>query len=928
MTNSRDKWLKTGGAMAALPDAEAQRIRQLTGRTVGGYRITGLLGSGGMGLVMRAERAANDFERTVAIKLVPESAAVIGLSQRFQTERQILASLNHPGIAQLYDAGETEEGWPFLVMELVDGAPIDAWCRLRGLSTRERVALLVKVAEAVEFAHRRLVVHRDIKPSNVMVTREGRPKLLDFGIAKLLDPSAPQHTRAERLLTPQYASPEQLLGDEITTGSDIYQLGALLLAVLGDEAPFKETSLAEAVTRAAARREAVISRQARKIIPGDLIAIIEKCIRPDPDDRYSDAGAIRADLQNYLGGFPVSARQGARLYRARKLVSRNKAASLFAALATTITIGGSIIYTVQLQNARDLAEAKARTAGRLLTALTTMISDTYTELIETSGARRTADDAEAEMRNEPLRLVLERTDRLIADALTDEPELRGELLLVQGITNRELNHVEDARVQLKEALEIATAREDPDLQVKVLGQLIRLSDVDSTQLDARRFLDQGLAIARLPDISPQSAAAFYVAASSLERKHGNYESAAGYAREAVQLLDSGEAEPGLGLARACTELGTVYGQLERHEEMRSWLQKAVSLYERVEGPLYRGLQTPVSGIAWSHVLVGEYATAREYFLRELEIARANYGERHMRTALAYGNLGLTSRRMGALGDALAYLQDALRIYREVGTGQHQIRGLLLNLGNTHEDLGQLDEAAAHFEAALAEDGLSERDPRIYGFLLNNLGSLLANRGETVRSEALLREAVEVKARVLGESNISTARSRLYLAQLQIRTRQHGDIAEQVQAAAAAYEGAYGAGHMKMAFLLLVQAQHARMRGDYPLAMTLLEEALRGRLEEYDGQHALTAETLCELARTAAMMGDATLARSWLEQAAPALEEMPPYLPASVEAGVVAAEVLAAEGRVEELEQCRAAAQQRVQSVLPARNDLLARLAAL
>lgn len=928
MTDRRDEWLKTGGAMEALPDAQAERIRQLIGRNIGGYRVTGLLGSGGMGLVMRAERAEGDFERTVAIKLVPDSAAIMGLGQRFQTERQILASLNHPGIAQLYDAGETDEGWPFLVMELVDGAPIDAYCRLHRMPVNARTMLLDKVAEAVEFAHRRLVVHRDIKPSNVMVTSDGSPKLLDFGIAKLMDPAATGNTRAERLLTPNYASPEQLLGHQITTGSDIYQLGALFLAVLGDEAPFNETSLSEAVTRAAARREVTISRAARATIPRDLVAIIEKCLRSSPEDRYSDVGAVRSDLQHYLGGFPVSARQGAGLYRARKLVSRNKAASGFAALALTIAIAGSALYTIQLQHARDLAEAKARTTSRLLQAMTTMLTDTYTELIETSGPRRAAVDPESDLQNEPLRLVLARTNRLIEEALTGEPELRAELLLVQGMTNRELNRVAEARGQLEEALEIATHSARQDLRIKALAELIKLAELDAQDVEARELLDQALAILETAPVSPRAAADLYVAAASLEKNLGRFEIAAEYATEGVQLLSALDGAPGLPLARAYAQLGDIYGRLEQPREMRPWFEKAMAIYERIEGPLYRGLQNPVSGLAWSHAVTGEYDTAREYFRRELQITRANYGERHVRTAIAYNNMGLVARRLGEPEEALEHLERGLDIARDVAPEHRITTAIHTNLGNTWEELGELDAAAENFKAGLSRDDLAESDPRSYSFLLNNYGSLLARRGHLEEGKALLREAVEVKTRVFGETNLSTARSMLYLVQFQIRSGQDRDIAELLDRAAAAYKEIYGPGHMKMSFLLLVQAQYARAQGDYQRAAALLEEALRGRLEEYDERHVLTVVALCELARTAVMMGDAPLARRWLEQAGPGIGELPPSSPESIEAAVISAEVLAAERRNDEAEKARADAAERLRRHLPARQDLAARLAAI
>ncbi|MEJ2515659.1 MAG: tetratricopeptide repeat protein [Gammaproteobacteria bacterium] len=929
MTDPRDEWLRTGGGIRALPDAQAEHIRQLTGRVLGGYRVTGLVGSGGMGLVLRAERAEGDFERTVAIKLVPGVSPATDVARRFQTERQILAGLNHPCIAQLYDGGQTEEGWPYLVMEYVDGLPVDDYCRQQDLSTDERVRLLARITDAVAFAHARLVVHRDIKPSNVLVTRDGNPKLLDFGIAKLLDPATTQETRGERLLTPQYASPEQLLGSPITTGSDIYQLGALYLSVLADEPPFSETSLEEAVNRAASGREVQVSEDARRDIPSDLIAIVEKCLRAEPGDRYPDVGAVRTDLLSYLEGYPVSARRGATLYRLRKLVTRNKAASTFALAALLIAVGGSVIYAVDLREAREVAEARARTAERVLHAMSELITDTYSELMETSGLRRQGNDPDSDLQNEPLRLVLERTTRLIERSLVDEPRLRAELLRVQGMTNRELNRPGLARTQLAEALEASMRVADTDLGMSVLAELVRVGLYDGDRHASETHLNQGLALMERHAVSAPAAADLYSAAARFEEHRGNFQAAAEYGLKAIELLESLPGQRGIPLARAYAGQASIYGQLEAHQAVRAYALKAAAIYEKIEGPQYRGLISAYSELGRSHFLAGEYEAALGYAQRSLRVSRANFGEHHLRTVRAYNNVAVTARRMGDIEGSLESLMRARAIAEEIAPDNLlvQIR-LLTSIGNAYESLGELDRAAEEFERGLAIDGLAKAYPKQYAFLLNNYGNLLALRGETARGAGMLREAASIKSRVMGEVNPSTARSLLQLVQSQIRTGHDTDAAVLLKQAERAYKEAFGSGHPKMAYLHLVRGQYLRSQGALDDATAEFRAGLEGRLHEYDEKHVRTTEILVELALTALMAGDEEAARRWLSRAAPGIADMPASIPERVEAAVVVAEVAAATEAPADAARAKSEALALVGQTLPGRDDLTRRLAAL
>ncbi|MEO1367346.1 MAG: serine/threonine-protein kinase, partial [Acidobacteriota bacterium] len=306
------------------------------GQRFGPYRIEGELGRGGMGVVYDAVRDDGEYEQRVAIKVMSRFVAT-ETARRFRTERQILARLEHPSIARLLDGGTTEDGAPYLVMERIDGEPIDAYCRRRGASLEERLELVLKVCRAVSHAHVRLVVHRDLKPSNILITADGEPKLLDFGIAKILEG---EHATSATLtgslpLTPRYASPEQIAADPVTVATDIYSLGIVLFELLAGVSPYGELAhsspagLVRAISEidpprlsAAARRSDAPPVPPRRL-DGELDAIVATTLRKEPGRRFESVDRLASDLRRFVGGRPVSAVPDRFGYRAGKWLRRN-----------------------------------------------------------------------------------------------------------------------------------------------------------------------------------------------------------------------------------------------------------------------------------------------------------------------------------------------------------------------------------------------------------------------------------------------------------------------------------------------------------------------------------------------------------------------------------------------------------------------------
>jgi len=364
---------------AAVPESLAASERgasvpSLVGRQIGSYRLLDEIGHGGMGTVYRAARADDSFQKTVALKLV-RGAPSDFVQQRFRRERQILAKLQHPNIATVLDGGTTTEGQPYLVMEYVEGEPIDRYCAARDLPVRRRLEMFREVCGAVHYAHQNLVVHRDLKPANILVTQDGTPKLLDFGIAKLLaaglEPEMAPTATLLPMMTPEYASPEQVRGGAVTTGSDVYSLGVVLYELLTGRRPYVvRTDSLEEIVRAVCGTEPLSPSTAVRSptttrpavtasdLKGDLDTIVLKALRKEPARRYLSAQELSEDLRRHLVGLPVMARADSPAYRIGKFVTRHRVAVGAAVLAALSLIGG-IVMTVREARIADAQRGRA-----------------------------------------------------------------------------------------------------------------------------------------------------------------------------------------------------------------------------------------------------------------------------------------------------------------------------------------------------------------------------------------------------------------------------------------------------------------------------------------------------------------------------------------------------------------------------------------
>ncbi|MEM6325966.1 MAG: serine/threonine-protein kinase [Bacteroidota bacterium] len=713
---------------AALTDLLPSREGERVGAWVLGERI----GEGGMGAVYRAERAEADggFRQTAALKLVKpgmDSAAVLA---RFRAERQILARLQHPGIARLLDGGLTEAGRPFFAMELVDGEPITDACDARRLSVSARLGLFVTACEAVRYAHRQLVVHRDLKPSNLLVveTPEGlRPVLLDFGIARLLGAeSGDDLTRTgQRVLTPAYAAPEQVRGESPTTATDVYALGGLLYRLLCGEAPLDtrdrlphevETAILTApprrpsdrVTEAGALARGTSASVLARRLRGDLDTICLTALAKEPERRYGSAAELLTDIQRHLDGLPIQARPATRAYRVRKFVERHRAGVLGTAAAVVALVAVTGVYTTRLAAERDRAESEARRSEEVVSFLQDLMlgASPY----EAPGEELTA------------RELLDRGAERIGD-LGDEPETQAALQVLIGDVYADLGRPEDAIPLYREAL---ATRRDEGLSVdaantaRQLGRALR----DTEERDeAEQYLRTALSeLEALPGADPVDIALTQRHLGSFLRDGGDYEAAEALYREALATVRR-ERGPDDPLANdIATSLVVALRAMDR-------LPEAADLMEEVIASDRRTLAPDDPSIAFSLVMYSTLLGRADRGEEAVEAAREaqrrfeaiHTDPTHPDLASSLQGVAIALHANGQLAEADAMFTDAVD-RMAVAYGETDVRVLTALKGHAvlKEERDQPDAAAALFRrAATAAEALPRQQAILLSYLADN-----------------------------------------------------------------------------------------------------------------------------------------------------------------------------------------------------------------
>jgi serine/threonine protein kinase len=683
----------------------------LSGQTVGAYTLESLIGQGGMGSIWLARRSDGRFEGHSAIKFL--NAAIGGREgqERFHREGNVLARLTHPNIARMSDAGVSPLGQPYLVLEYIEGTQIDRYCAEHALDTEDRIRLFLDVLAAVAHAHANLIVHRDIKPSNVMVTKDGHVKLLDFGIAKLIEDDGDGATLLTReggsALTPEYAAPEQVMGGPVTTATDVYSLGVLLYLLLSGRHPAGDAlrspaELMKAIVDTQPRRlSSVASRGLRGALKGDVETIVSKALKKDPHERYASVTAMGEDLRRYLAKQPISARADSLGYRTTKFVARHQRAVALATAALLIIVTLIGFYTIRLAAERDRARREAEKAIKVSELLTSLLTG--------------ADPFGDRQREPTVREVLDAGAVRAEKDLADQPEVQAEVLTVIGRTYYRLGLRDKARPLLERGL---------DLNRRTLGP-------EHVQI-AESLTELGVVL----------------------RETADYKTAEKLLEEAVAMRRKLLGPDHKDLAVSLVELGRVYSSTGVAGRSELLFREALAIRRKVLGEEHRETAVSLSDLALELWGRGDVAGAEPLFRQSLAISRKTLGENHPNVAISISNLGLVLMDRQDYAGAESLFREALAIgHRTVGDKHSTVATQFNNLAAAVRLQGRYEEARQLAERAveIAQATYGRENPRVAQFEVG-LARTHLDRRDPASAEPLLRRALEIQRRAYTPGN--------------------------------------------------------------------------------------------------------------------------------------------------------------------------------
>ena len=789
--------------MSHLAGTESDRIQAPTnaGKRIGHYRLAERLGAGGMGEVWRAERV-DDFEQAVAVKLIRPLLDSPALRERFARERRILARLDHPGIARLLDGGVSEDGTPWYAMEFVPGTDIVRFANERKLGARERVELVLQVCDAVAHAQAHLIVHRDLKPSNILVDGQGRARVLDFGIARLLDDSGADALTGTgmRVFSPAYAAPEQIRGDTLGTATDVFALGAVLYELLAGTPPHPHRSstperlLAELANETAPRPSRALREKAQgggtkttttaKEISGDLDTLVATALQPDPARRYAGAAQLGEDLKRWLDGRPIAAQPDTASYRMRKFVARHRFAvgSASAVLLTLIGGLGLALWQAKVAHEHALrANAEAQRAehqaeqARVQAARTRKVKEFMVSVfLPADPMRRGADapqtiEAAFDAALERARTELSADPVLQADVLDDFGEIRAN----QG-------RFDEARPLFEQALAVAEKEYGPDHPVAAesLLNLGVIANATGRTQDAQGYVARAVAILERDDGGdPLALPSALSNLAATRMAQSDLAGALDINRRAVRLFrehapDDARMVPLLSNA-AMLALGN-----GEHDEAQALLAETIARIERLHGPDSPTLWHAFTALASLDYVRGNAPEERAHTERALALARASFSGDHPWTASSLGELGLQRVRMGETEEGESLLRDSIAMYERLGSSdaiaslrylsiaqrrRDDTDGALASLTHAQTLCAQMNEEAtvlcivtrANRAMLLARTGQGElalREADAAARLLPDDPNLYSERGQTMEARAAAFAALGRRDDALAEQD--------------------------------------------------------------------------------------------------------------------------------------------------------------------------------
>ena len=780
-----EDFLDTPALMAGGLEQDNE-LQLKTGDQLGPYRLIDIIGEGGMGVVYCA-RQNEPVKREVAIKLLQTGIATREVLARFEAERQALAMMNHSNIAKIYDAGSTQSGLPFFVMEYVDGSPVTAFCDELQLSIAERLHLFQRICDGVLHAHQKGVIHRDIKPSNILIALENGqpvPKIIDFGIAKATEQSLGNETiftqMGAMIGTPDYMSPEQagVVPLDVDTRADVYSLGILLYELLFGALPFKSLTarqgmleVQEAIRdeepqRPGARLSQISKDEferlchdrttspsaMRKLFDGDISWVAMKAIEKNRTRRYSSVAELLADVNRYLSGLPVVARAPTTLYRAAKFARRHK-------VGVTITAAGVVLVVVfagfmTLQTLR-LQRALAETT--LQRDRAEQVSDFMVQLFEGANPEVTGGEAMT------ARGMLERGAAQLRAELSDQPELRARLLATVGESFRVLggdDNAQEAITLLEQALaDLQLLSPQPTVDIAELHTRLGTVHHDSgTYDDAERHYVRAIELFReAPDETTAGLADALGNLSVLRTDRGNLSDAADLARESIALQKIAHGERSTEVARSTQRLGYILHRQGESEQALPMMLDALELLKENYGDVHPHVATALNYAATVRKATGDARGAQALLREAVDIYRVTHGGNHPYVATTLSNLALAYNQTNDFQLAIDALDEAMKIgVSNFGTDHPNVNSFRINMGTNLQDMGRYAEAEPFLRKGLERDREDlDAGSRYLFATIDRLGALLDSLGQWEEAEQLLQEAADLRREYLGESHADT-----------------------------------------------------------------------------------------------------------------------------------------------------------------------------
>ncbi len=772
------------GLDARLADA----IRDpLIGTHVGPYQIVREIDRGGMGAVYEASRADAEYTKRVAVKVLGAGLVAGPMLERFRTERQILASLDHPNIAHLFDAGTTADGRPYFVMELVDGLPIDEYCSRCALGLADRLRLLATVGAAVHHAHQHLVVHRDIKPTNVLVTPDGAPKLLDFGIAKLLgdSPAATGAVTVDVLpMTPRYASPEQVRGEPVTTATDVYALGVLLYELLTGQPPYRLATgqaheLGEAICAQEPAPPSAAAPNVARALRGDLDTIVLKALQKDPRRRYASARALADDLERHLAGLPVLARPDTMWYHVGKFLRRHRVPVALAGVAAILVVVAFAVTAIQYRVAERERARSERRFAEVRQLANSLIFDVHDSISDLPGSTAT--------RERLIKMAAHYLDVLAGEAAGDAG-LSRELAVayerlagIQGAAGganlgQEAAAVETRKkaIVLREAVVASSASDDRDSLglAQSLGRLAMLLQDDDSAAALRTARRAAELVEALP--RPLTSALVYFALGSAYVATGDFDTAAkAFARnveihEAALQQNPADRTARWNLRLTQKRLGAVLAMNNRFGEALATYRRALAIEESeaAENPLSvtarRDVSVTISDIGWVLGRSGDKPGALAAYRRALEtrqaLAEADPANADISLILSNSHLAVADLlgQLKSWREAEAHIRKALALRERLARQDPKSLSLAQRVAEPYTALGHLALAEGRYRQAVQEhlraldvsSRLAAKNPTHRQFQFD-VGLSHSNLGQSYRKEAERAGTTAERCAVLG-----------------------------------------------------------------------------------------------------------------------------------------------------------------------------------